>query len=131
MSEEKAACGNKSGFVEKEEFQRLPLNVKPIHYELVFTPSFKTFTFDGYVDISVSILEATKTISLNAAELTFGAASVRIGQCDSKHHATVSVVDSKELVVFTFADELPLGNAVLSIDFKGILNDKLRGFCEL
>jgi aminopeptidase 2 len=29
----------------------LPANVKPIHYDLTLTPDFKTFKFDGAVEI--------------------------------------------------------------------------------
>lgn len=46
-----------------------------------------------------------------------------------KSHKPVSI-DSKEdqVTAFTFATEIPKGEALLSIDFDGEINDKMNGF---
>ena len=40
----------------------------------------------------------------------------------------VSLDEGAETLTLTFADPLPLGNASLCIRYKGILNDKMKGF---
>ena len=42
--------------------------------------------------------------------------------------ATVTLDDDAERATLTLADELPPGDAVVSLRFRGLLNDKLRGF---
>lgn len=48
----------------------LPSNVKPTHYDLELRPDMEKFTFTGTVKIQVEVMEATKSISLNAQELS-------------------------------------------------------------
>ena len=33
-----------------------------------------------------------------------------------------------ELLVLSFDDDLPLGDAILGMEFQGTLNDQMRGF---
>ncbi|KAF8953474.1 hypothetical protein CPC16_000705 [Podila verticillata] len=105
----------------------LPTNVTPSHYTLTITPDLKAFTFGGYVEIDLTIHEPTKTIQINTKELTLHWARVEI---DGKTHETSSTSydDHRETTTLTFESELPKGAAILSINFDGILNDKMAGF---
>ncbi len=47
----------------------LPRSVRPLAYRLVLTPDLPAATFAGDVEIDVTVVEATTTITLNAAEL--------------------------------------------------------------
>ena len=40
----------------------------------------------------------------------------------------VSLDEGAETLTLTFANPLPLGDAVLCITYKGVLNDKMKGF---
>ena len=40
----------------------------------------------------------------------------------------VDVVEEDEILVLDFADTLPIGIGLLTITFKGTLNDKMKGF---
>ena len=40
----------------------------------------------------------------------------------------VDVVEEDEILVLDFADTLLIGIGLLTIDFKGILNSKMKGF---
>ena len=40
----------------------------------------------------------------------------------------VDVVEEDEILVLDFADTLPIGIGLLTIAFKGTLNDKMKGF---
>ncbi|HEX8813858.1 MAG TPA: M1 family metallopeptidase [Terracidiphilus sp.] len=106
--------------------QRLPNNVIPSHYSLTFAPDLKTATFTGHAVIDVDLKEASKTITLNSAEIDFKSVTVRAG--GKPQTATVSTDNEKEQTTFTFPETIPAGPAVLDIQYTGILNDKLRGF---
>src|ERR1017187_1427149 len=55
------------------EAQRLPGGVRPVHYSLTITPDLGKATFAGSETIEVVLAAPTKTITLNAAEIEFGA----------------------------------------------------------
>ena len=48
---------------------RLPRNVLPRHYDLVFSPDFARAGFDGEAAIEIEVREATDKLVLNAADL--------------------------------------------------------------
>lgn len=47
----------------------LPDNVVPEHYELELKPCLDSFTFDGLVEISITVIKTTNEIRLNAKDL--------------------------------------------------------------
>jgi aminopeptidase N/puromycin-sensitive aminopeptidase len=136
------------------EAQRLPGGVRPVHYALTITPDLAKARFDGTEKIDVVMDAPTSAITLNAAEIEFG--DVRAYQWPSgliidpaprkdwktasppnwdltkldkdPQTATVTLEPAKEQATLTFARPLPAGPVTLEIAYKGILNDKLRGF---
>src|ERR1700733_15082904 len=52
--------------------QRLPSGVHPEHYRLSLTPDLKTATFSGEETIDLVLDAASKSITLNAADIKFG-----------------------------------------------------------
>jgi len=102
--------------------QHLPSSVHPEHYALHLTPDLKAATFTGDETIDVVLDAPSKTITLNALEVTIS--SVTSGS----QTAQVSFDPDKEQATFTFADALPAGKSTIAIKYAGILNDKLRGF---
>ncbi|HJZ62800.1 MAG TPA: M1 family metallopeptidase [Candidatus Acidoferrum sp.] len=114
------------GFVCGAEAQRLPGNVKTEAYELTFTPNLEKATFGGEELIRVKLEKATKTITLNAAEVEFQELSVTAG--GTKQKGEVSLDAAKEMATLTVGKEMPAGPAEIRIKYTGILNDKLRGF---
>jgi aminopeptidase N len=129
--------------------QRLPGGVRPEHYSITITPDLKAAKFAGTETIEVMLDRPTNAITLNAAEIEFGAVKARVGGGwqspqgdvlrsaqndnapgggDGARTATVSLDGKKEQATLTFARELPAGRVTLDIAYSGILNDKLRGF---
>ncbi|KAF9559182.1 hypothetical protein EC968_006723 [Mortierella alpina] len=117
---------NKSGSTNPNRVV-LPTNVTPSHYTLTITPDLKEYTFRGYVEINITIHEATKAIQINTKELTLKWGRVEI---DGKELEAVSTTfdEHRETTTLTFAEELRKGEAVLNIYYDGILNDKMSGF---
>jgi puromycin-sensitive aminopeptidase len=112
--------------VAHENPHRLPREVIPRRYDLTLMPDLPAATFSGEVHIGVEVVEATSTVVLNAIDLEVDEAWVtREGQrCD----ATVTLDAATERATLTLTDDLPVGDAVVSLRFRGLLNDKLRGF---
>jgi aminopeptidase N len=106
--------------------QRLPGTVTPEHYTLWFAPDLKEETFRGKETIRVRIAQPTREITLHAAELTFS--EVTITAAGRTQTARVTMNPGAETATLTVPEPVPTGTATIDIVYKGILNDKLRGF---
>ncbi|KAM4129174.1 hypothetical protein ACJW30_01G002200 [Castanea mollissima] len=117
---------------------RLPKFAIPKRYDIWLKPNLSTCKFAGSVAIELNIVADTSFIVLNVAELSIDTASLSF----THHPATanssnsnqvlkplyVDVVEEDEILVLDFADTLPIGIGLLTIAFKGTLNDKMKGF---
>jgi aminopeptidase N/puromycin-sensitive aminopeptidase len=106
--------------------QRLPQTVRPEHYTLCLTPDLKAATFSGVESIDLNLAEPTNRITLNAAEIDFE--SVTATANGKQQTASVALDKEKEQAAFSFPENLPAGKATLTIRYRGILNNDLRGF---
>jgi puromycin-sensitive aminopeptidase len=101
---------------------RLPQWVRPTRYDVRLRPSLGDATFSGTVQIDVAVAEPTDAFVLNADELT-------ITRCDiDGQPATWALESETERLIVTPPRSVGAGASVLTIEFDGILNDKLRGF---
>jgi puromycin-sensitive aminopeptidase len=111
----------------KKPFQRLPINVLPVNYDVKLTPDLSKFSFDGSVNIDVHVQASTKSIVVNAAELEILNCKFSV-QGGSDVPAKVTLQEEQETATFEFDNELPVGKGNLEIAYKGTLNDKMKGF---
>ncbi len=110
---------------------RLPTSVRPSAYRLVLTPDLSASTFSGDVEIDVTVVEPTTTITLNAAELEITFAELNDADPDGGYALAPSSIDldpDEERATLTFPEPLVSGPATLHLGFTGTLNDKLHGF---
>ena len=105
--------------------QRLPGNVTPTHYDLSVTPDLETATFTGSERIDVRLETAARTITLNAAEVDFDTVTVSAG--GRTQRARVTRLPARDQATFTVERMIPAGPAEIEINYRGILNDQLRG----
>ncbi|HWB32456.1 MAG TPA: M1 family metallopeptidase [Acidobacteriaceae bacterium] len=120
--------------------QRLPGGVRPMHYALKITPDLAKARFEGAERIDVVLERPSDAITLNAAEIEFESAKAVAGSDETAdtsaalrndketQDATVTLDAAKEQATLHFAKPLPAGPVSLEIAYRGILNDKLRGF---
>jgi puromycin-sensitive aminopeptidase len=106
---------------------RLPRHVLPTRYDLRLEPDLKTFTFRGEETVTLTVVQATREILLNAVELSIDRAEV-VGDSGRPQPATVALDESTERCRLTFAEPLKPGTWRLHVVFRGTLNDKLHGF---
>ncbi len=105
---------------------RLSPKIVPSHYQLFLAPNIDTATFKGTVNIALAIQESTSIIRLNALDLVLGETNISI---DSQSFLCETSYDiENELVSVTSPIPIPVGTAILTIKFDGILNDQLAGF---
>ena len=105
----------------------LPGNVVPLHYDLSVATDAAHLTFTGTVGIDVEVKEATRSITLNAADLTFS--HVRVDGAGDEPRVTF---DSKnETVTLDLASELAPGKHRLTIDYAGTIFDHAAGLFAL
>ena len=122
--------------------QRLPGGVTPEHYALSLSPDIAKATFRGEEAIDVDLSAPASTVTLNAAEITFGAVYVVPRSSGAKSslealqansltkdaEATVSLDAEHEQATLKLAHPLPAGKATIFVRYTGILNNELRGF---
>jgi puromycin-sensitive aminopeptidase len=101
---------------------RLPRTVAPRRYDLELRPDLTKATFSGVVTVELDVLEAMSEIVCNALEMEIETAEV-------DGAAVTFVLDAPtERLTLRLPKPLEPGAATLTITFRGILNDMLRGF---
>jgi puromycin-sensitive aminopeptidase len=111
---------------------RLPRTVLPRRYDLTLEPDLEAATFAGREIIAVEVLNETSEVVLNAVEIEIDEATAELsdeaGTGGVPLVAKVALDDEAERATLTFDRPLPAGEATLDLRFRGVLNDKLRGF---
>ena len=105
---------------------RLPQHVRPTRYHLILEPDLVSATFQGRATIALTVLKETRVIVCNALELAIGEAVVEAG--GRRQTASVTLDESLQRCRMTVPEPLAPGAWQLHVGFRGILNDKLRGF---
>ncbi|CAN9425495.1 unnamed protein product [Alternaria alternata] len=107
----------------------LPVNVKPIHYDLTLEPDFANFTYQGTVTIDLDVVDDTTSISLNTNELKIHSTKVTAGQQVITESPNVTTDDDAQTTKVSFDQTIPGGSkAKLTMTFSGVLNDNMAGF---
>jgi len=105
---------------------QLPRSVRPVHYDLAFTPDAGKLTFTASVKITIEVVEPTATVTLQAADLTFAGAQIAgVGS------ATIKTDDEAQTASFTFDRPLARGRYVLAIDYAGKIYTQAAGLFAL
>jgi puromycin-sensitive aminopeptidase len=102
---------------------RLPRTVSPVHYALTLEPDLAAATFAGRVHITLTVHEPTERLLCNALDL-------EIDSVVLDHHGALQVhldPEHERLELIASSMILP-GEHHLRISYRGVLNDKLRGF---
>jgi puromycin-sensitive aminopeptidase len=106
---------------------RLPRNAAPVRYEIQIEPDLSASTFVGRETVEVTVYEPVQDIALNAADLHIWAVAIE-DEAGRRLDGVAEFENATERAYLRFAEPLQPGQYRLSMEFAGILNDKLRGF---
>ncbi len=105
----------------------LPEGVSPKSYDLFFQPDLPKRSFIGKETISLKVTAPIKAIVLNGIELNIQSATLK-ADAGKPIKLKVTPEAAFERIHFATGSMIQPGTYLLSINFTGILNDKLRGF---
>jgi|AGTN01.3.fsa_nt_gi Aminopeptidase N len=106
---------------------RLPTHVVPSRYEITLRPDLKSSLFTGHEVIDVQVLAPTASIVINSKGLKFDSAYVESAD-GTRLAGRVSPDDETELTAIDFDGIVGAGQWKLTIEFSGVLGNKLVGF---
>lgn len=108
---------------------RLSAHIKPKRYRLIIKPDLKGFTFQGEENIFLVLGKPTNRITLHSKELEIFDVEFYHPSLTLPIKGRETRYDEKtETATFTFPKKLPKGKGELRLNFKGVLNDFMRGF---
>jgi aminopeptidase N len=110
---------------------QLPRGVVPSHYDISLTPDAASSSFAGKATITLSVSKATDSITLNATDLKFGAATIAPAAGGSALPATVSVNAEAQTASFRFQRPLAPGMYRLALDYSGVIGTQAVGLFSL
>jgi aminopeptidase N len=118
----------------QEATTQLPRGVIPSHYEISLTPDAAASTFSARAAITINVTAPTSSITLNAADLKFGnatlspAAGASAGNAQS---AKVSVDAANQTATFAFSQPIKPGIYRLAMDYSGVIGTQAVGLFSL
>jgi len=105
---------------------QLPRTVRPLHYSISAVPDAANLRFTATATIEIQVLEPTREIVLNAAELDFARVTI-----DGGEQARVSTDAGAQTATFRFAERLAPGRHRLDIAYSGRINTQAAGLFAL
>ena len=102
---------------------KLPKTVIPVHYAIELTPDLEHLTIAGTEVIDIQVREPTARLTLNAVDMTFGAASID----DDAQRGEIALDAATEAATLTFPQPLAAGAHRLHIGFTARINSFGRG----
>ena len=100
---------------------QLPKVAKPVSYDIIITPNLKTMTTSGAELVDINVLTPTRTVTLNALNMTVTAARINTTL------AKITPLPKKEMVALSFSEPLAKGRHTLVIDFTGKIIEQPQG----
>lgn len=114
---------------------QLPRSAAPTHYAIRVEPNAKALTFRGTVSVDLTVLAATDSLTLNAAELDFDSvAIVPVAGAGAKAKAlagSTSADADAQTATFRFPAVLKPGQYRLDIAYAGKINTQANGLFAL
>ncbi|MES2756715.1 MAG: M1 family metallopeptidase [Pseudomonadota bacterium] len=110
---------------------QLPRSARPTHYDVSIAPDAARSTFAAKVTITLDVLTATDSITLNAADLAFSRATLAPGGGGAAMAATTSVDAEAQTATFRFARKVAPGRYRLALDYTGLIGQQAVGLFSI
>lgn len=111
---------------------QLPRSVRPSHYDIALTPNAQAASFAGKAAITLTLLQASDSITLNATDLSFK--KVRLIDLKSKAQfddAKVTLNKDAQTASFHFSHPLKQGEYKLELEYDGVIGTQAVGLFSL
>lgn len=105
---------------------KLPKAVLPLHYTIHLQPDLSRQRFSGTEHIEIRVLQATRKIVLNVADLEVDAASLH-AQHQHPQILTPQIDPNQQTLSFALPRPLKPGRYCLALHFRGKINQQDRG----
>lgn len=105
---------------------RLPDTASPLRYDLTVIPDAKALTFSGTVHIDLDVATATRTLTLNAENLSLDTVTI-----DGTAPVGTTQDKAEQTATFTAAKPLSPGHHILDIAYRGTIEKTARGLFHL
>lgn len=110
---------------------QLPRNAIPRHYAITVTPDAAKLAFTGQVAIDLTVAEATRTLTLNAADLAVRKVTISAAASGPAVAGAASFDAAAQTLTIDFGRELAPGQYRLQIDYSGKINRQANGLFAL
>jgi puromycin-sensitive aminopeptidase len=114
--------------VSDESTFRLPRNVVPSRYDITIETDLEGSRFRGEEDVAVTVVEATSSIVLNAADLELSDVRVTSADGASAEVTAVDVDGERERATIVLREPATPGEWVVHLGFEAPLNERLVGY---
>ncbi|MFB3737815.1 MAG: M1 family metallopeptidase [Candidatus Velamenicoccus archaeovorus] len=111
-----------------DDAHRLPRTVTPSRYDLTLDTDLDAGAFSGSEDVTVRVHEPVDEIVLNALELQIDAAWLEDGGGRRVEVRKVDLDEIAERATLALDEPVHPGTWTLHLEFRGVLNDLLRGY---
>jgi aminopeptidase N len=131
LSAAPALSANKAKTLQKITVtSQLPRNATPEHYGITLTPDAANLKFRAQTAIVINLTTASKSITLNAADLAFESVVI-ISNAGKKTPLTVSINAEKQTATFTAPTLLPVGRYTIDTKYSGTIYQQANGLFAL
>jgi aminopeptidase N len=110
---------------------QLPRTAVPHHYAVTVAPHADRLSFDASVAIDLEVIKATPALVLNAADLSFGSATLIPAAGGAPLIGRVTVDAATETATVTFPATLAPGSYRLELVYAGKINTQANGLFAL
>ena len=110
---------------------QLPRTAVPHHYAITVTPHAQQLTFDSTVTIDLAVVQPTRTLVLNAADLKLASATLTAATGGAALTGTISQDAKAQTATLTFPRQLATGAYKLTIRYSGKINTQANGLFAL
>jgi aminopeptidase N len=105
---------------------KLPRNVIPLQYSANLVPDLASKTFSGTETVEIEVLQPTRNIMLNVANIEFDSATLT-GKGIAPQKLVANIDTAQQTVRFALEQTLPAGHYQLTLAFRGAINHESRG----
>ncbi|HEY0148349.1 MAG TPA: M1 family metallopeptidase [Allosphingosinicella sp.] len=116
---------------------QLPTHTRPLQYTISVTPDAANLRFTALSTVDVDVLQATDSITVNAADLTFKSANIASLSSDGRvapialSSSRIAVDADKQTATVHFGRAVQPGRYRLSFDYAGKINTQAAGLFAL